>query len=412
MTHNEIPNLRHLRVFDAVAALGSISAAAPRVFLSQSAITQAISRLERRLDMRLFERQPDGMHLTEAGRCWQARVTRCLQYLQEGLRDSLRQHIASGRRSSQALPALLTTTQLKALIAVEKSGSFSLAGRQQNISQSSLHRAVRELEQLMDLRLFERDGREVRSTRACQLLARAVRLAFAELRQGLYELAALGHQEVGRIELGSMPLARTSLLPEVIKAFSADHPDIRISVMDAPYDDLLHHLRHGELDFLIGALRLPSPVEDIDQEALLSPPLTVVGRRGHPLAGDRLPDVATLARQAWVIPRPGTPTRQFFDNLFLEAGLDVPHRLVETSSQMLIRELLRGSDFLTLISSHQIEHELQEGILEVLPYPLEHTHRPIGLTLRRDWRPTPLQSEFLDRLRAAARQRRPHEASA
>ena len=75
---------------------------------------------------------------------------------------------------------------------------------------------------------------------------------------------------------------------------------------------------------------------------------------------------------------------------------------METSSQILIRELLGGSDRLTLISTHQIEHELRLGLLGVLPFALSHTRRPIGITLRQNWQPTPSQSEFLEMLRDAA----------
>ena len=129
----------------------------------------------------------------------------------------------------------------------------------------------------------------------CQALARAAKLGFAEIRQGYYELGALRSREVGRIVLGSMPLARTSILPEVINRFSIQHPDIGINVVDAPYDDLLQHLRHGDLDCLVGALRFPVPADDIVQEELLAPPLAIVARKGHPLASSPRLDIDTLA---------------------------------------------------------------------------------------------------------------------
>ena len=225
--------------------------------------------------------------------------------------------------------------------------------------------------------------------------------------QGYSEVSALQFREVGKIVLGSMPLARTSILPEAIIRFSERHPDIDIQVVDAPYDDLLHHLRHGDLDFLIGALRFPPPVDDVLQEELLSPPLAIICRPAHPLlitaSGDvALPTLNDLPRYPWVVPREGTPTRKAFEALFEQHDIKPPQRLVETSSQILIRELLRGSDRLTLISTHQIEHELNTGLLSVLPVTLEHTRRAIGITLRQNWQATPSQMQFLDILREQA----------
>ena len=397
-----IPNLRHLRVFLEVAQCKSISQAAPRVFLSQPAITQAIAKLEKLLGTGLFDRQSDGMYPNSAGQVWYNRIRRCMDYIEQGTRDALRNSAARGQAAQTNILPLLTTTQLRALIAVTEAQNFSIASRNLGVSQSSLHRAARELEQLLEVRLFEKTSTGINTTKAAKALARAAKLGFSEIHQGYYEISALQFREVGKIVLGSMPLARTSLLPDVINRFSAEHPDIGLNIVDAPYNDLLHHLRHGDLDFLIGALRFPPPTDDIIQEELLAPPLAVVARRGHPLEYSKELDLETLAAYPWVVPRLGTPTRAFFDTLFTDHGIATPTRLVETSSQILIRELLLGSDRLTLISSHQIEHERALGLLRVLPYALSHTRRPIGITLRRNWQATPTQKAFLDMLRDAA----------
>lgn len=90
------------------------------------------------------------------------------------------------------------------------------------------------------------------------------------------------NQEIGKITIGSMPLARTSILPDVINRFMLSHPDIGLDIVDAPYSDLLFHLRNGDLDLLIGALRFPSPADDIIQEELISPPLAIIGKKITP----------------------------------------------------------------------------------------------------------------------------------
>ncbi|MBA4501582.1 LysR family transcriptional regulator [Marinobacterium marinum] len=396
-----MPNLRHLRVFMEVTKCRSISKAAPRVFLSQPAITQAIGKLEALLETELFERHSNGMFPTPPGEVWYNRSRRCMSYLERGIRAALKSSLSQNGSPSQLLP-MLTTTQLRALIAVTESHSFSVASRNLELSQSSLHRAGRELEHLLGITLFEKARSGITPTRAAEVLARAAKLGFAEIEQGYYEISALQFREVGKIVVGSMPLARTSILPDVINRFSLAHPDIGINVVDAPYDDLLFHLRSGDLDLLVGALRSPAPADDVIQEELLSPPLAIVGRKEHPLRRAAPLQLEDLADYSWVVPRKGTPTRAFFDTLFSDRQIPLPTRIVESSSQILIRELLIGSDRLTLISAHQIEHELRHGILGVIPFALSHTRRPIGITLRRDWQPTPTQSRFLEMIRDSA----------
>ena len=61
-------NLRHLRAVAAIVRLGSVSAAAQAVSISQPAITQGLSKLERQLGISLFDRKPEGMEATKAKR--------------------------------------------------------------------------------------------------------------------------------------------------------------------------------------------------------------------------------------------------------------------------------------------------------------------------------------------------------
>ena len=78
-------NLRHLHAFREVAQLGSISAAARSVHLTQPAVTQAIAQIEDHFGARLFSRSSTGMQLTPAGQVCAERVARALGALNEGI---------------------------------------------------------------------------------------------------------------------------------------------------------------------------------------------------------------------------------------------------------------------------------------------------------------------------------------
>ena len=395
-----ISNIRHLRVFLEVVRCKSISKASEKAYLSQPAITQAIAKLEGGVGSTLFTRRSDGMFVTESGDTFAVRVDRAIQIILSGLKDAIR--LGGGKASATHLLQQLTTTQLRALVAVSEAQNFSLAGRNLGVSQSSLHRASRELESLLGVVLFEKTSIGISSSKAANALAKASKLAFSEISQGQDEVNALHNRETGQLVIGSMPLARTSVLPKAIIEFSQQHPDFRIKVNDGPYDDLLFHLRHGDIDLVIGALRFPAPAGDVMQEELFSSPVGIVARPEHPLFKQPRIDIKQLRAYPWVVPRQGTPTRSIFESTFTDAGVDVPTQLVETGSQILVRSLLLGSDRLTMISEHQIQHELSLGVLKTLPYDLLHSCRPIGISLRDGWKPTNTQLSFIKLLRSAA----------
>ena len=402
----DLPNLRHLRAFFEVAQQGSISQASERIFLSQPAITQAIAKLERQLDTSLFERHSNGMRLTEAGSLFAARVEQALALILNGTQEALRAGADKHSRRSTTperllnTTQLLSTTQLRALVAVASARNFSWAARAIGTSQPALFRAARELENLLGISLFQKNAQGIDLTRAAQILVQQVKLAFAELTQGYTEISALNGQDTGIIVVGAMPLSHHFVLPAAINSLVLQRPEVEVHAVDGPYDELLHGLRHGEIDVLIGALRTTIPVEDVVQERLFDEPLSIAARIGHPLAGKIKVTIGDLAAYPWVVPRAGTPTRDCFESLFQQQPPAKPMGVVESSSFVLVRALLLDSDRLTLISSHQIQLEEKQNLLTTLPYNLTGTHRAIGLTTRAGWRPTATQKLFLDLLRA------------
>ncbi|TAM11412.1 MAG: LysR family transcriptional regulator [Nevskiaceae bacterium] len=82
-------NLHHLAVFHAVAELGSVSAAARVMHISQPAVSRELKALEDRLSVRLFERRPRGMRLTEAGALLEDFATRIFT-LERGAESAVR----------------------------------------------------------------------------------------------------------------------------------------------------------------------------------------------------------------------------------------------------------------------------------------------------------------------------------
>ena len=393
-------NLRHLRAFREVARRNNVSEASGYVHLSQPAITQAIAKLEGLLDVRLFDRRNDGMFVTDIGGRFLVRVDRALTFLARGAAAALQTAPRSRNRGFGNFDQLLTAAQLRALVAVSRAKNFSLAAKQAGVSQPSLHRAARDMERLSGVALFEKVSHGIQLTRSGEVLTQFVKLARAELDQGFVEISELKGFDAGVIVIGSLPLARAFVLPRAINQLAAQYPDVQVNVVDGPYDDLLHGLRHGEIDMLIGALRDPVPIDDVEQEKLFDDRLAIVARAGHPVAMQKRPSLAQLGQYGWVVPRPGAPTRDHFEELMADVEKIPP--LVETSSLILARGLLLESDRLAIISAHQVRHEIDQGLLVRIPVDLSASDRPIGLTLRRDWVPTNSQQGFLDALRDAS----------
>jgi DNA-binding transcriptional LysR family regulator len=395
-----MPNLRHLVLFDEVVRRGTVSGAARAANLSQPAVTQAVSHIEAALGARLMRRSYSGLALTGAGRAAAERVGRALQMLREAL---LAARTRSVNGASDDVLTGISSTQLNALIAVVEAGAFARAARRTGRARAAVHRAARQLERSLGTRLFEVTSFGVRPTREAEKLALRTRLAFAEIAQGQAEVAAAHGTGSGATTIGAMPLARSVLVARAVLEFAQTRPEHSISILDGPYESMLGALRRGGADVLVGALRDPVPYEDIVQEHLFDDPLAIVVGAQHPLAAGGAPTLAALACFPWIAPRRESPLRRHFDALM---GLLPQQRAVapiECNSLVAARSMLIASDRAMLLSEHQIHHELETGQLVALPHPLGAVTRSIGLTVRRDWRPTEVQAQLVEGLRRHAR---------
>lgn len=377
-------NIRHIAAFAATVRHGSVTRAARAVNLTQPALTQAIARLEADLGCALFERGPAGMTATEPALLLAPRAEAAIA------------HVGSPR---------VTGTQVRAFLALARAGSYAVAAEATGLSSASLHRAVADLSVALGQRLVDRRGRSVALTPAGQRRARGFGLAMAELRSGLAEVAAWQGKAAGRLVVGAMPLSRARWLPETILRFAARHPGVDVAVVEGSHAELSGPLRDGEVDLMLGALRNigggeVSSLDDLAQEAVFEDSPALVMRAGHPLLAGAT-DGAALASYPWILPASDTPLRHYWEGMMRAAGVEPPHVGIECGSVLTVRQLLLGSDALTLLSPAQLAVELQAGVLATLPPPVP-VMRTIGITTREGWRPTAPQAAFVALLREVA----------
>jgi molybdate transport repressor ModE-like protein len=398
----ELPNLRHLRVFQAVARLGSISGASREARVSQPAVTQGIAKLEVLLDAALFERRQSGCFPTEYGRTYLARANRMFGEMEEGLVAPLIGPPFADEKSLKSILAKITATHMRALIAIDEHRSIETAALKLGISVSSLTRAARDLEAVLRRTLFRPGLQGLTATRPAAELARRFGLACRELTYAAEEIATLKGMSTSRVIIGTLPLFPVDLIARSVDDLLRIYPGTRVLVTEGGYLSLLDDLRAGKIDFLVSVLRRPSWAEDVDEEPLFRDPYAIVARRGHPLSRRQSITLQDLARYDWVLPEPGTPRRTAFERMFADFT-PKPKASIETRSIEFQREILSGSDRVSIVTRREALLEERMGLLAALPFAPSVSRNADGIATRANWRPTIVQLAFLDLLRRNAR---------
>lgn len=384
-------SLRLLRAAEAVARHGSVAAAADELHLSRSAVSRAVAQAESQLGAPLFERGARGMSCTPPGQALLRRVARARQQLL----------LAAG----PLLACRATDGMLQALAVVAEQRSESGAARQLGLTQAAVHQSLRQLEHAAREPLFHRSRRGTRLSEAGERVLLRAKLALAELRTGHDELAHALGRAAGRLAVGVLPVASDVLVPQALARLLDNSPGVQVTVADGTYEALLHQLRHGDVDVVVGPLRGRQAPPDVDEEELLQDPLVPVVRQGHPalLPRRRVPSLKGLLAWPWVSPLAGTPARAAFERAFAAQGLALPPVVLHANSPAVVRSVLMASDAVALLSPLQIRAELAAGLVARVPVPLPQTLRSIGIMQRRDALAPALQQAFLAELRRVAR---------
>lgn len=385
-------SLRLLRVAEAVARRGSAAQAAAELHLSASAVSRAVQQAENRLGLPLFERGARGMACTPAGHTLLRRVSRARAQLAQA--------------GSITLAARATDAMLQALVAIADTRSESAAGQRLGLTQVAVHLSLHQLEHAARVKLLQRSRRGTRLTEAGERVLLHAKLALAELRTGHDELAALRGLTVGRVAVGALPMAADVLVPQALSRLFARLPGVQVTVADGTYEALLHQLRHGDLDLVVGPLRGPQAPSDISEELLFVDRLVPVVRSGHPLlaggAAGRRRGLRSLLPWSWIGPLPGTPARAAFERAFVAEGLAVPPVGLQVNSPAVVRSVLMAGDPIALLSALQIRGEVASGQLSMLPVTVKGTERSIGLMQRKDGLASPVLLALLDELRGVS----------
>lgn len=405
-----LDHLRALRCLAAVAGRGSAIRAAEVIHVSQPAITRSILELETAWQLRLFERASRGMVPTLAGARAASRVEVLLQQLELGAKEAMAQATSQRRWAvPQRFASAVTGSSLKAFAAVASTTSEARAAQLLGLSQPSVHRAIRDFEQLVGTTLLQKSPRGTWLTASGAAMLRRVKLAIAQARALEADLCVWRGEIRGRVAIGVLPLSVIPFVPQAVNAVALEHPDLELLMVDGTYESLVQQLLSTEIDVIFGALRLGEPPADVHQEALFENDLVVMARHGHPCLAASALSLKELLLWPWVWPPHGTPASAALLRVFTTAGLSPPSATLQANSPSLTRAMVLQTDRLAITSRCQAMAEERSGQLRIVPVDLPATNRPIGMVIRSIGEPSPDLQAVLDALRAAARAMAPSD---
>lgn len=222
---------------------------------------------------------------------------------------------------------LPSVRQLRAFVAVYHAGQVSAAAEQLALTQPAVTVLLRELEDKLGVKLFDRSTRALRRTEAAvEAIAYAER-ALAELAGLGASMAELAGVRRGRVRVAATSTVAQTLLPPALRRFLDLHPDVQVDIEDVAPTGFVEAVLSDRVDFGVGTLEAPVP--GLREQVVLRDALAAVAPGSPAFPAGKPITWKQLAALPVVTTRPGYGVRRRIDAAAAQAGvaLDVVHEV-------------------------------------------------------------------------------------
>ena len=266
---------------------------------------------------------------------------------------------------------------IDSFLATVHQGSILGASNALGLSQPAVSRTLAELEEMLGVRLIERQRRGVSLTPEGEVFLRYANACVAALDKGVRAVSMSGSERRRVINVGVLPNVAALLLPGAVNELKQAQPDILVRIITDTNRLLSDELRRGDLDFMVGRLAAPEDLSSLDFDPFYDEDLVLVVRRGHPLL---MHGGKNLSQFPLMMPLKGTIIRQDAERLLLTLGLSDPENAIETLSVEFGRTYVSISDVMWMTPRGTVAHDLESGEVIALPLPTIATYGTVGIT--------------------------------
>ncbi len=290
----------------------------------------------------------------------------------------------------------LSFRQLQAFVLGADCQAFSAAAQLMGISQPGYSLLIRQMEETLGFRLFDRSTRRVALTPAAAEWLPSARRSIQQMLEARRHADDVRLARRGALRLGVVPSTAYGVLPALMSTFRQAHPAVRMELREESATQLAQLVADGQVDLGLGPLLEPAP--ELCFEPLLSDDLVVIASQTHPLARLRKVTWKALLQHDYIAPAAQAGVRVQADQAAAHAGIAlVP--LYEVSSLTTLLGLVHACPGFAILPRLLVAGLNQQG-LAVLELDRPHVSRDLGLLYSRGSAPSPVAQAFAATARA------------
>jgi len=256
----------------------------------------------------------------------------------------------------------LTLRQIEVFNAVALHQNYTRAAKALHLSQPAVSMQIKQLEESIDLPLFEQVGKQIQLTDAGHHM-----YSFARNMTDLLEEADEVFEAIKGVETGALSISvattASHFATRLLAAFSKQHQGITISLDITNRETLRRQLERNERDLVI--MGQPPEGLEVEAEAIMKNPLVMIAAVTHPLSREQKIPLAHFASESFVVRESGSGTRSAIERFFANHNVDFSTGIEMTSNEA-IKQAVEAGLGLGIVSAHTLELELETQRLKIL----------------------------------------------
>ena len=275
---------------------------------------------------------------------------------------------------------------------VAKSQSFSKAAEALFMTQSAVSQSIKQLENSIDMILFQRTSKGVRLTEAGNILYKYTSSAMELLETGLLKIDALKTLDDGELKIGASDSISTHFLLPHLEMFHKIYPNIKIKIINRVTSETIDLLKNGKIDIAFGNL----PIQDDDLEVIecMSVQDTFVAGNDFLSLKDKIFSREEISNLPLILLENKANSRKYVDKVFLESG-QVLTPSIELGAHDLLLQLAKINLGISCVvkefSQNYIKNKFVFELKQKNPIP----KRAIGYCYSKNLPITPTMKEFM-----------------
>lgn len=256
----------------------------------------------------------------------------------------------------------LNLRRLSFFQALAETSSFTTAAQMCGVSQPGLSAAIRDFEDELGVRLFQRDTRNVRLTAHGEALLPLVEVALNNAARTDSDIRDLVKAKRNNVRIAAVSSITSFLLPASVAQFEKAHPSVHVEMLDVENPRVTQWVQDGRVDLGVGLG--PFDLSVFEPIFLFSDRLVAVVAGSHRLA--RLVEVnwAEVGLEPIVCYQPASHVYQMIDRTLAAHGIRFEPRGTFSYRQTLFGWALDG-DVVTILPSLSLDQTLPPGLVQV-----------------------------------------------